>query len=258
MDNNLLQDLPVELRLCIYEFVLTREKPIKILRQRNSPDHKYSGPMCTRHGKDLKDEPPSFFMRVMLDTPHPLAITSVCRQMRQEVDKRFFSCNTFNFERTYMVYFRADGERASETIAKAFTKDYSDFAAVVTLPNVIACKEIQMHPKNIYRPGMLRWGEVADTFVDTVIAQRQHVATLSARNVVGMVTARLHDNQDIAFNRRFRLPLERPQEAILNWATELEGEVTVRGKDGNGLHPEKPAHAVEFLRLLAARLQKIG
>ncbi|KAK5746219.1 hypothetical protein LTR17_000953 [Elasticomyces elasticus] len=250
MDNSLLQDLPVELRLCIYEFVLTREKPIKISRQRNSPDHKYSGPTCTRHGEDLKDGPPSFFMRVMLDSPHPLAITTVCRQMRREVDKLFFSCNTFNFERTYMAYLRAHAGRASETIAKAFTKDYSDLAAVVTLRNVIACKEIQMHPKTIYRPGILRWGEVADTFVDTVIAQRQHVATLSARNVVGMVT-------DIALNRRLRLPLERPQEAILNWATELEGEVAVRGKDGNGLHPEKTAHAVEFLRLVASRLQKL-
>ncbi|KAK3664067.1 hypothetical protein LTR22_005031 [Elasticomyces elasticus] len=244
-----------KLRLCIYEFVLIRDKPIKISRQRNSPDHKYSGPMCTRH--DPKDESPSFFMRVMLDIPHLLAITTVCRQMRQEVDKLFFSCNTFNFERTYMVYLRADAERASETIAKAFTKDYSDFAAVVTLPNVIACKEIQMHPKTIYRPGMPPWGEVADTFVDTVIAQRQHVAALSARNAVGMVTARLHDNQDIAFNRRLRLPLERPQEAILKWVTKLEGEVAVRGKDGKGLHPEKTAHAVEFLRLLATRLQKL-
>ncbi|KAK5720695.1 hypothetical protein LTR15_006656 [Elasticomyces elasticus] len=180
MDNSLLQDLPVELRLSIYEFVLIREKPVKISRQRNSPDHKYSGPMCTRHGKDPKDEPPSFFMRVVLDAPHPLAITSVCRQMRQEVDKLFFSCNTFNFERTYMVYLTAHSERVSETIAKSFTKDYNDFAAVVTLRNVIACKEIEMHPKTIYRPGMPRWGEVADTLVDMIIAQRQYVAKLSA------------------------------------------------------------------------------
>ncbi|KAK4954213.1 hypothetical protein LTR10_007643 [Elasticomyces elasticus] len=180
MDNSLLQYLPVELRLCIYEFVLIREKPIKISRQRNSPDHKYSGPMCTRHGPP-EDDPPSFFMRVMLDTLHPLAITSVCRQMR-----------------------------VSETLAKSFTKDYNDFAAVVTLRNVIACKEIEMHPKTIYRPGMPRWGEVADALVDMIIAQRQYVATLSARNVVGIVTARLHNDQDIAFNRRLRFSLERP------------------------------------------------
>ncbi|KAK5745964.1 hypothetical protein LTR17_001094 [Elasticomyces elasticus] len=170
--------------------------------------------------------------------------------MRQEVAKLFFSCNTFNFERTYMVYLTAHADRVSETIAKSFTKDYNDFAAVVTLPNVIACKEIEMHPKTIYRPGMPRWGEVADTLVDMIIAQRQYVASLSARNVVGMVT-------DIASNRRLRFPLERPQEAILKWVTKLEGEVAVRGKDGKGLHPEKTAHAVEFLRLLATRLQKI-
>ncbi|KAK4970646.1 hypothetical protein LTR42_007622 [Elasticomyces elasticus] len=200
MDNSLLQYLPVELRLCIYEFVLIREKPIKISRQRNSPDHKYSGPMCTRHGPP-EDDPPSFFMRVMLDTLHPLAITSVCRQM---------SCNTFNFERTYMVYLTTHADRVSETLAKSFTKDYNDFAAVVTLRNVIACKEIEMHPKTIYRPGMPRWGEVADALVDMIIAQRQYVATLSARNVVGIVTARLHNDQDIAFNRRLRFSLERP------------------------------------------------
>ncbi|KAK5720696.1 hypothetical protein LTR15_006657 [Elasticomyces elasticus] len=165
----------------------------------------------------------------VLRTFYPSAITQTCREIRSEAGKLFFSCNTFSIRGSQYEEPRHRGCGIpilyAERVVTHVLRDYNDFATTFTLRNARICREIQIEsPLRSWRsvPQGASWTTRAEPLVESIKALHEHAMGLLAPNLVICVQMGIHEDGVEISGQRTRIPLARPNEAIIAWATELE------------------------------------